>query len=323
MKRNLNSFENYAQMSRGEAPSRVRQVIAPPASPSQQITETFPFQSYFDDTLLEQAILRQLPNNQILYPKTVNTPGYSLGLHPASDTPVAVKFTVGGKVPDSGVHILAPGQVIRPFGRPINEEGTPFSGFTWGLPYGWLGGGMATLVAFPSPDANVSWNCAPEIIFHRTRMKVLPIADAPAVVGPKNWPLHFPWVNAISGADDFKQGAQPNITITPTKALMSLRLDDLASAATMSFLIQGSNDFDLDSSMNPVSTPVRRYDFTWGSYATNGAAGPFGTSYPIEDVPSQIVRLAGDKGSVVLLNTNGDALLDNAYVDIVRYGRVG
>lgn len=322
MSRRLNSFEKYSQMARGEISPAMRQVIPPPASPSQQITETFPYQSYFSDSLLEKALIQQLPNNQILYPKTVNTPGYSLGLHPASDTPVAVKFTVGGKVPDSAVHILAPGQVIRPFGRPSHEEGTPFSGFTWGLPYGWLGGGTATLLAFPSPDANVAWNCTPEIIFHRMRMRVYPVASAPASLGPKNWPLHFPWINATSGSDSFRQGAQPTITVTPTKALMSLRLTSLASAAAMYFLIQGSNDFDFDSSMNPVTASVRSYGFTWGSYAVNGAAGPFGTAYPIDDVPNQIVRLAGDKGSLILLD-GGSGLLNSAYVDIVRYGRVG
>ena len=68
----------------------------------------FPWQSFFDDTQLGQAISVQ-PQNEPIVPSTrvaVPTPGFGVGLHPDSQVPLAVKFKGSSGVSDSQVDFM-------------------------------------------------------------------------------------------------------------------------------------------------------------------------------------------------------------------------
>jgi hypothetical protein len=291
-------------------------------APGVAVTKLFAYQSYFDDTLLEAALLTQSANEPIVGSTmdTINLSGYSFGLHPSSQTPVAVQPIIGNQNSAPQAVILKPGQVYRPNGRP-NGDAANFSGIKWGLPYGWLGGGIATLYVFPSPDANVTWSGHSEVLFHRQRMQIKSPAAAPAAAR-KNWPLRFPWTQATRGASAVSQAGAAIISIgKPSRILMSLRLASLANPATMRMLFQGTNDFDLDSLSALILSPVRFIDYTWGLYAASGVAGNLGTNHPVVEISGEAVRLAADDGGVALVDLSASTLTD-AFVDICRYGQI-
>jgi hypothetical protein len=281
----------------------------------------FNFQSYFDDTLLERAILQQLTNDPIVAStqKEEQVAGYAIGLHPASQTPVAVQFKIGGQPTSSQAITLKPGQIVRPHGLPPGMKQGSFSGFTWGLPFGWLGGGVATILVFQTPDSDVLWPGNPEVIFHRQRMLIADGAALPTEA-PFNWPLRFPWVNAIQGTNNLNQRGQPSIAVDPTRIMMRLRLANLAAPADMRVIYQASNDFDLDEDGLAIETPVAAFDMTWGQWASFGA-GALGTQFPFQSLPDLGWKPSADLGGVVLASQ--DVNLIGAFVDVVRYGRLG
>lgn len=300
--------------------------------PGTSVTMLFPYQSYFDDTLLQQALLQQSQNEPIVNSASpalgaptqmvkTNTGGYSFGLHPSSQTPVAVLPLVGGQPASPQPVILKPGQIFRPHGRPGLKAGN-FSGLNWGLPFGWLGGGIATLFIFSSPDADVDWpGDDVELIFHRQRMKIADPVALPANA-PLNWPVRFPWTQAVRGAGNISQKGQGIVAVEGTRTVMSLRLGALGAAARMRVLYQGTNDLDLDASGTVIATPVRFQDYVWGSYAANGGAGNLGVNYPVVELPSPSIRLSADDGGVQLVDMSGTGALAGQYVDVVRYGRL-
>lgn len=327
------AFSTFRAGARGQPVTQEHSQLPDTTSPGTSVTQLFPFQSYFSTTLLQQALLQQSKNQPIVDAKTpavgaaspmvvTNTAGYTFGLHPSSQTPVAVLPLVGGQPTSPQPIILKPGQIYRPTGRPLMKNGN-FSGLNWGIPFGWLGGGVATLYIFPSPDADVAWPGNPEVIFHRQRMQIYQPGDLAALAAaPFNWPMRFPWPHAIRGADDVDQSGEPTIAVEPTSVFMSLRTGSLAAAARMRILVQGSNDFDLDEDGDPVLTPVRFQDYIWGSYAVNGGGGDLGTNYPMVELPSPISQVAVDDGGVVLVDMSGTAALNGLFVDVVRYGRL-
>lgn len=321
----MKSFQEFAAVARSEAAPKITSILPETSAPVQQISRLFAYQSYFDNTLLENAILLQNRNEPIVSStvKEEQIPGYAIGLHPSSQTPVALQFKIGGQPTSSQAIILKPGQIVRPHGLPRGMSSGAFSGFRWGLPFGWLGGGVATLLVFQTPDADVAWPGNPEVIFHRQRMKILD----PAVVtadAPYNWPVRFPWTQAFQGANAISQQGQPAIAVEPTRVLMRLRMDTLGAAAVMRVLIQASNDFDLDSAGDPVLTPVGFIDVTWGTIAGVGVTGNLNTQYPIVEIGEVIGRLGADDGGLRLIDaTSGAGLpLADQYVDVVRYGRL-
>ncbi len=303
-----------------ESPTQVTSILPEARGPSSQISRTFLFQSYFDDTLAGTALLQQDQSNPIVAStaKVEQITGYGVGLHPSSQTPVAVQFSVGGQ-PSTGQPIyLKPGQVVRPYGLP-GETSRAFSGFTWGLPFGWLGGGMATLVVLASPDAQVHWyQESPEIIFQRIRLRIVANGALPAVA-PKNWPLRFPWSQAVRGADSGLQKGQAVLAVTPTRTIMRLRMTALGAPAVMRMITQDSNDFDLDSAGALIPGQASATDITWGTWAAFGA-GNLATQYQMISLDDLGWRLAADDGGVVLASTGAD--LQGQYVDIARYGKL-
>jgi hypothetical protein len=313
----------YAADATAQAVPNVKPVIPETLSPAQQISRSFRFQSYFDDALLENALLDQRPNEVIVAStrKEEQIPGYAIGLHPSSQTPVALQFKIGGTFDSGHALVLKPGEVVRPLGLPRGIITAAFSGFAWGIPFGWLGGGLATLLVFQSPDADVSWSGNPEVIFHRQRMQVVAPGALPAAAS-FNWPTRFPWVRAMrgTGASAASQAGQPQIAVEPTRTIMRLRMTTLAAPADMRVLLQGSNDFDLDSAGAVITTPVGFIDVTWGSFAGSGGAGDLATQYPYQELTGLIPRLSADDGGIQLVDLAGT--LAGEFVDVVRYGRL-
>lgn len=318
----LTSLANFAAQARGKS-SVVQHTILPDTdSPGVALTEKFAYQSYFDDALLSTALLVQSQNEPIVGStlKRANVGGYAFGLHPSSQAPVAVQPIVGGQSSSPQTIILKPGQIYRPHGRPGGRPGH-FSGFNWGLPFGWLGGGVCTLYVFPSPDADVQWPGDAEVLFHRQRFLVVNAAGLPADA-PKNWPLRFPWTQAVRGASSISQKGAAIISISnPTRIELSLRVASLAVANDVRFVIHESNDFDTDSAGAVISGLARFREYTFGSYAAAGGAGNLSTQYPVDEIlGGPLNRLAADDGGVVIQDITGGFV--EAYVDVCRYGRI-
>jgi hypothetical protein len=321
------AFEQSAAANGGAAASSgVISAMPEISAPVSQISRQFLFQSYFDDTLLEKALLEQSANEPIVQStsKEEQIPGYAIGLHPSSQTPVAIEFRVGGQPSSSHAITLKPGQIVRPHGQPRGGGPGQFSGFRWGLPFGWLGGGMAHLLVFQTSDSDVLWPGNPEVIFHRTRMQILDPAALPATRAPINWPMRFPWINAVRGATSINQRGQPNIGIVPTRVLMTLRLDTLAAPADMRLAFQGTNDFGLDAAGVIIPAETVGFHHTWGTWAPPaGGAGNLATTFQVDFLAERGMRLAADDGGVALIDMSVGGDLIDAFVDVVRFGTLG
>lgn len=292
-------------------------------SPGVAITNLFKYQSYYDSTLLQNALLLQAQNEPIVgsTAQKANIGGYAFGLHPSSQTPVAIQPIIGGQGASPQTVILHPGQLYRPHGRPNGEPGN-FSGFNWGLPFGWLGGGVATLYVFPSPDADAAWPGNAEVLFHRQRIAIKQPADLAGLgAAPKNWPLRFPWTQAVGAAGQTQAGAAIVSVAEPTRVLLSLRSNALAAASDMRVVWQADNDFDLDSTGAVILTTPRFITTTWGTYAANGGGGNLGTNFPVMELTGEIERIAADDGGVVFVDMSGGNLT-GLFVDVARYGRL-
>jgi len=317
----MTSLASFSAQARGQS-SVVQHTILPDTdSPGVALTELFAYQSYFDDALLSTALLTQSQNEPIIGStrKRSSVSGYMLGLHPSSQAPVAVQPRVGGQGASPQAVILKPGQVYRPHGKSGNQSGH-FSGFDWGLPFGWLGGGICTLYVFPAPDADVSWPGDPELLFHRQRMQIVNAAGLPADA-PKNWPLRFPWTQAVRGASSISQAGAGIISVNPTRIELSLRAASLAAANEVRFVIHESNDFDLDSAGAVIAGLARFREYVFGSYAAAGGAGNLSTQYPVDEIlGGPLNRIAADDGGVVIQDITGG--ITESYVDVVRYGKI-
>ncbi len=306
-------------------------------APAYEVSNVFSYQSYFDSTLLEKALFRQNVNEPIVastLSEAVQTNGYGLALHPSSETPVAVQFMTGAQQGASTTYRLKPGEVIRPQGTEMNEDGS-FSGFYWGLPFGWLGGGAAMLVVLRSPDSRVEWASEhAEVAYHRIRLQIvapaaLPVA-AGAYSGALNWPQRFPWPAATFGTSGLSQRGQPALSIAPTRTALSLRLATVtiagANTAAMRMYWVGA-DVWAQSGPNAISkstislADVRATDLTWNQWAQQGGApAPFNAAYQTLMLTGEAERYAANAGALVLASE--DAQLQGQYVDIVRWGRL-
>ncbi len=332
----MTALANFSHLARGGKPVTQKHGILPDTkSPGVALTALFPIQSYFNHTisiadptlaLAAAGILTQSQNEPIVNSTLLksNTGGYSFGLHPSSQTPVAVQPILGGQTGSPQTVILRPGQIYRPHGKP---DGTPgfFSGFNWGIPFGWLGGGVATLYVFPSPDADVAWPGNAEVLFHRQAIRVISLTEAAALAEvPFNWPLRFPWPHAASAFIDptvaVPQPGNPIISISkPTRIEMSLRNGTVITPWTMRMLFRGTTDFD-DGSLTPGY--CRYVDYVWGSYASPVGGIFANNNWPIVELTGEMCRIAADDGGLVFVNIDGGVDHDNEQVDVVRYGEI-
>lgn len=292
-----------------------------------QISKTFTWQSYFDSTLLQNAVLSQPANTTIVSPVENQFPGYAIGLHPSSQTAISVIVKGFGTTGNSSIYTLVPGQIITPFG------GNKFRSFRWGLPFGWLGGGMANLLVLQNPYEPEMFSARPEIPYHRARFQVLQPATLLATGGtnnaPLNWPGRFPWINAaisISG-QVVPQAGNPSVSPEPTRILMTLRgVASLATPTPMRAIIQASDEFGLDAGGVAGATTLTNSPFqeiVWPAWNSIGTNGNLAAQNPVLefDTTSPLVRLAADSAGVVFVDDSGAGVLANAFVDVVRYGR--
>jgi len=309
-------------------------------APAYELPLLFPYQSYFSTSLGAQAILPQPANNPIV-PSTqpdrpVQVAGYALGLHPSSETPVAVQFFTGAQQGASATYRLKPGEIIRPHGRPKGPgHSGQFSGFTYGLPFGWLGGGSALLVVFRTADATAQWFDHNEVIYHRVRLPIVAAASLPATAAlVPNWPTRFPWPNAVSAlssAAGITQRGQPALAVHPTRTLM--RLASVTGAALLApatmriyFRIADALAQEAFGTAGEVQNNVSDtafIDYVWGSFAQQaGAAAPYATSTPMTILTGEMERLACNDGAIVLSSDAATLNDGGALVDFVRYGRL-
>jgi hypothetical protein len=329
----MSNFNSFASAALGQISAQGKTNVLPDTeSPVVTLSRLYPYQSYFDSTLLEKALVQQNPQDPIATTtkEDLQLPGYGIGLHPSSETPVAVQLRTGGKSATSSPLVLKPGMVYFPSGT---DRGYGFSGFTFGLPFGWLGGGMATLVIYQMPSSKSAYDTNAEVIFHRTRMKIYQPADlvaAPAGPGqisqaPYNWPMRFPWTQALRGTGNISQRGQATFAmVKPFKTIFALRgITTLGAAASMRVIYQGTDDFARDqnnvvSLTNPVFT-----DVSWPAFASVGAGGNLAVQNEtlFFDQNTILTRLAANDGGVVMVDTSGGALT-GAFVDVVRYGHL-
>ncbi len=299
-------------------------------APGFEVSDVFDFQSYFDNTLLHAALLRQNPNEPIVK-STLSEPiqisGYGLALHPSSEAPVAVQFMTGAQQGASQTYHIKPGQVVRPQGKEFKDG--QFSGFVWGLPFGWLGGGSATLIVLRAPDARVEWaSDHAEVVYHRVRLKILAPAAVSAAggvyTGALNWPQRFPWPAAVFGTNGLTQRGQPALAVHPTRTALSLRLATVSNAVTAQSMrcnFVGADVWAQSSTGSISLADVRAADIIWGDWAQQaGAVSPFDTAYQTLVLTGELERYAANAGALVLTSTV--AALQDQYVDAVRWGRL-
>lgn len=284
-------------------------------APAIELSRKYPYQSYFDDALGPAAIARQSPNSQIVLPKREEISGYAVALHPSSQTPVAVTFRGGQQQGSSATFRLKPGEMLRPFGTPDGIPGK-FSGFEWGLPFGWLGGGNATLLVFRTADASVDWVDRSEVIFHRTRIPIIAQGAVPAAPA-FNWPSRFPWPKAQQGADLLTQAGTPVLSVNPTRIAMTLRMGALAASKTMRMYLVGGDEWAENAAGVVGLTEAIGYDVVWGTW-TSLASANFATQFQTQFLPAEAYRFSANEGGVVLVDATGG--LAGQYVDVVRYG---
>lgn len=323
-------MRSYAAIATGGSRATIDGV-----APATYVNHEWPVQSYFDSTLLENAILVQ-PSGSLIVPSTLNEAqlnGYAVGLHPSSQAPIAIDFRVGAGA-TSGVLVLRPGQIITPTGG-VPGSGTPthFSGFRYGLPYGWLGGGAVTLCVLHTPSAEVDWSGSfPEIIYHRIRVPILVPADLTAAGARNNarynWPGRFPWAQAGFGTNKLAQGGKPILSVTPTKTLAILHgqtNNAVVADSTMRIIVQRANE-TVDNANTVVDTDTFAEDFTWMQWAQFGTNGNLAVQRQARFLPETSIlnRVFADNGGICLVDLAGGVLKNGGegYVDFVRYGRL-
>jgi hypothetical protein len=273
-----------------------------------QIPVAFPFQSYFDSTLEEKAILSQ-PTNELIVPSTKKTSqgvGYVVGVAGFSTTPVAFRFFGGFN--DTGVVILRPGQSMR-IGR--------FLTFDYGLPFGWLGGGRSVIYVGHTPETQLDLGGGrPELVFHRARLAIEASgANLPTL--KRNWPLQFPWSRTIRGTDSVDQKGNPILRVEPTRALLRLR-SQIAVDKIVSFVFRGSREFDEASDGTFTLTNLTS---AFAEVQFKASTDPSLALYPTAELPESLLHLACDEGGITALDL-GDAALTAVEIDIVRFGRI-
>jgi len=307
------------------------QVLPESKAAIQTLRKLYSFQS-FHSSAYENALLLQ-QRNQPIVQSTLDEytgSGYAVGLSPMSQTPVAISFSGTGSQTGSANYILKPGMTIRPVGE--IRDGVAFTSFKYGLPFGWLGGGMALLFVHKTPDADTgNWNADNELLFHRIR---IPIVDYATAADPttwaSNWPTRFPWPPAqrLTGAALTPQGGQSQLALArPGRTLMRLRAPrGLAAPATMRIAFQRSTDFDAEYT-GVGNLPIAFEDFEWPNFAPVLGAGF--DEFPTHDVGLVIRRLGGDEEGAPASGTGATGVqfidlsggdLTGLEVDVLRYG---
>jgi hypothetical protein len=285
------------------------------------LAENFIFQSYFDSTLLEKALVpNNLNGNGIASSTLVKRPvsGVGILLLPMSQTPVAVlPVSASGNAATQSAVVLKPGEVYYP--------GTAFTALEYGVPYGWLGGGVAYIVVLKDMLGDVSAAGSPEIIVQRQRMLIQAGNYDPATL-PENWPARFPWLSAVNANAQAQQGA-PFLAPSFTRTSFRLRIASLQAQGTVRLIVSGSEDFDQGytaagaaTSYDAATTSGTFYDIAFQSFTASGAqvGGVALAEFPIQVLDKYSSLPGGDSASALLVDLAANVA--GTYVDVVRYG---
>lgn len=319
---------------RGEpgAVAPTARVIPDSNAAANQISETFPYQSYYDTTLLEKAVLEQAPNNPIIQStyRQQQLSGYAIGNHPDSQSPVAVTFEGNGHQAGTATHIIPPGGIVRPTaGTKLGSDS--FQSFSWGLPFGWLGGGTITIVVFQTKDSWANWQERNQVLFHRFTAQIKAPADIPAAASitsqwPRNWPMRFPSLLTRRGASAIPQGGAPQFAIRePGRVEFNLRTV-VGSDTSFKALFYHTTNFsdELVATPNPipittVNIPVNSNTptvFPAGYIENMGFLGPpILSGFGCDGRPGSTASLTGG-----VLFVSEDPALQGTYVDVARWG---
>ena len=187
-----------------------------------EIVQNFSIQSLLLGALGPYAILPGSASGPIIAStlKTYSEPGWAVSLSSDSQAPVAlrIKPSRSSRYQTQGSTVrLLPGQTVQPAGR------SPFAGFDYGLPFGWLGGGVVRLLVSGEPGARVeSGPVRKEILLHRIALTM----GATLNTIP-NWPMRLPWTQAHSQVNSsgaatsaaVAQSGSPLLVLTPTRTV--------------------------------------------------------------------------------------------------------
>lgn len=292
-----------------------------------QFTVRYPIQSYFNalseaTTPTSMAVLEQ-PVNEAIVKSTVkrdadNQSGYSVALSPDSETPLAFSFDFGEAGATAAV-VIRPGETHVPNGE------KPFKGFTYGLPFGWLGGGVATFQVFKSPNARLDFASKPEkVLFHRLRTTIK-VGAAGAITPPAfvNWPSKFPWNKVFRyqlGVTPENQAAEPTMVLKEPEAVLRLNqgATSIAAGNACSVVFFGTDAFGIGANgLTAVNTDNLFYDIYWPDNTTVAV----GDRNPVIALPLEIARLASNQWGIAIYAPAGSPLIGMT-VDIARYGRL-
>lgn len=274
-----------------------------------QVPVRFPYQSYFDNVLLQGAILNQAQGSPIVAStrQVAQTPGVGVALHSSSESPIAIRFK-GGQA-DSAEVILTPGQRLH--------VGS-FESFEWGLPFGWLGGGTSVLYILHNDQSYVDFQASPPspIPYHRVQIQVIATGAWPPAGAPvPNWPNAFPWDSAIRGVDANPQGGAAIINVSPSYALFRLR-GSLVAPTVLSLLWRQADDLDTGAdglTLDPLAGNTE-LELPFPSVPVGSAA------FPIAILQSEFAHIAGPFTNLTIVDFNAGSPLNGIFVDIVRYG---
>jgi hypothetical protein len=304
-----------------------------PAGGPQQITKIFPFQSYFDSSFETQspnpasALLEQDTNLGIIQSTLQDknqTEAYAVGLAPWSEAPIAIQMQGQDSGGLSSPIVLRPGEIISPSGLARGEQFRNFRGLKWGLPFGWLGGGLVSLFLFKSPDSVPQWQYgAKEVCFHKFQTKIIAANAVPPSPMYTNWPTLFPWAKAYRGVgvSAFNQLGTPNIAVKPTKTLIRLN-GALDTAEACRIVFWGSDTFDqtaagVPPSTQPTITESGYWEFSWPSTT----AGGWPAHQPVLTLPDEVSMMAANAYGVTFEALNGGELV-GLNVNVARYGLI-
>jgi hypothetical protein len=318
-------------------------LVVDSAGPAVEQSYIFPYQSICSPTLLQYGLLSQPPNIQIVSPvggsnsqnTGVQIGGYAVGALPSNETPLAIRFKSGGQQGNSPVMLLLPGQVITPhglveMGQKVGEKSErsgSFSGFDLGLPFGWLGGGVGTVVILKNPNARVDWHAPGEVMYHQSTYAIVAVPGAgagPIGTPPFNYPERFPWpqaqVLAPVTAIAINQGGTPKLQIgTPTRAQLRLRVSGLATAPRVYMSWQSMNPMDVGTDgLTPAANNSYWVD-TWPVDPLNASLGANG-AWPYHAMPTDYLRMFADAGGLNCYDIDGP--LVGKFLDIQRWGRL-
>lgn len=306
-----------------------RRNLNQPSGAPQQITKVFPFQSYFDSAYEAltpnpgSALLEQPPNSGIIQ-STVQknqTEAYAVGLAPWSEAPVAIQMQTADAGGFSTPLILRPGEVLAPAGLAQGEQFRNFRGFEWGLPFGWLGGGLVSLFLFKSPDSLPNWTYgAKEVCFHTFQTEIIQSSIVPPNPQRTNWPNRFPWFKAFRGVGTlaFNQANSPNFSVSPTKTLLRLNGVSLAQAEPCRVVFWGTDTLDHGADgITPVPTQSSYWEFNWA----DNTSGGFASQGQLLSLPQEFSTLAANSWGITIEAPAGSDLIGET-VNLARFGLI-